>query len=200
VWYFHGRLRSSTGSADPIELRARTSLGLAQPARPEPPYTAPLTAASAPVSLVGLRQSLVSLSGYDGSAGTLVDTNVWIVCIDEASAWHEWAVEQLQVLSQQSPLRVNLIVYTELLVPGPDVAALDGLLDVYEVQRSALPWACAALAAAAFALYRRRGGAKQTPLSAFYIGAHAAVSNLSVLTRDPAPYKSYFPRLHLRAP
>ncbi len=141
-----------------------------------------------------------SLSGYDGSAGTLVDTNVWIDCIDEASAWHEWAVEQLQVLSQQSPLHVNLIVYTELLVPGPDVAALDALLDVYEVQRTALPWACAALAAAAFARYRRRGGSKQKPMPDFYIGAHAAVSNLSVLTRDPAPYKSYFPRLRLRAP
>ena len=141
-----------------------------------------------------------SLAGYDGSAGTLVDTNVWIDCIDEASAWHEWAVEQLQTTSQQSPLHVNLIIYTELLVPGPDVGALDALLDVYDVQRTSLPWTCAALTAAAFALYRQRGGSKQKPIPDFYVGAHAAVSNLSVLTRDPGPYRSYFPRLKVLAP
>ncbi len=63
-----------------------------------------------------------------------------------------------------------------------------------------LPWTCASLTAAAFALYRRRGGSKSKPMPDFYIGAHAAVANLSVLTRDPGPYKSYFPRLLLIAP
>ncbi len=141
-----------------------------------------------------------SLANYDGSAGTLVDTNIWIDCIDEASSWHEWALERLQKCSERSPLHVNLIIYTELLVPGPDVDVLDAFLDVYDTLRSPLPWACASLTAAAFALYRRRGGAKQKPMPDFYIGAHAAVANLSVLTRDAGPYKSYFPRLLLVAP
>jgi predicted nucleic acid-binding protein len=141
-----------------------------------------------------------SLANYDGSAGTLVDTNIWVDCIDEASPWNEWAIEQLQKRSERSPLHVNLIIYTELLVPGPSVDALDALLDVYETLRSPLPWACASLAAAAFAIYRGRGGAKSKPIPDFYIGAHAAVANLSVLTRDPAPYKSYFPRLAVVAP
>jgi predicted nucleic acid-binding protein len=142
----------------------------------------------------------VSLARYDGSAGTLVDTNVWIDCIDTGSAWREWAIEQLQALSERSPLHVNLIIYTELLVPGPDVGALDALLDVYDTLRTPLPWACASLAAAAFALYRRKGGVKSKPLPDFYIGAHAAVSNFSVLTRDPSPYRNYFPRLEVIAP
>lgn len=141
-----------------------------------------------------------SLASYDGSAGTLVDTNIWIDCIDANSQWHEWAVEQLQNLSERSPLHVNLIIYTELLVPGPDVEALDALLDVYDTLRTPLPWPCASLTAAAFALYRSRGGSKLKPLPDFYIGAHAAVANLSVLTRDPSPYKSYFPRLAVVAP
>lgn len=144
--------------------------------------------------------ALVSLSSYDGSAGTLVDTNIWIDCIDDASPWHEWAIEQIQVRSARSPLHINLIIYTELLVPGPSIQALETLLDVYETQRTPLPWACASLAAAAFAQYRQRGGSKQLPLPDFYIGAHAAVSNLSVLTRDPGPYRSYFPRLVVLAP
>lgn len=141
-----------------------------------------------------------SLANYDGSAGTLVDTNIWVDCIDEASPWREWAIEQLQTYGERSPLHVNLIIYTELLVPGPNVDALDALLDVYDTLRSPLPWACASLTAAAFALYRRRGGSKQKPIPDFYIGAHAAVANLSVLTRDPAPYRSYFPRLVIVAP
>ena len=142
----------------------------------------------------------LDLDSYDGSAGVLVDTNIWIDCLDTSSAWHEWAVEQLQICSERSPLHVNLIIYTELLVPRPDTAALDALLDVYDTLRSTMPWACAALAAAAFALYRRRGGSKQIALPDFFIGAHAAVSNLRVLTRDPAPYKSYFQRLAVVAP
>lgn len=141
-----------------------------------------------------------SLASYDGSAGFLVDTNVWVDCIDEASPWHAWAVEQLQSCSERSPLHVNLIIYTELLVPRPDVDALDALLDVYDTLRSPLPWACASLTATAFSLYRRRGGLKHKPLPDFFVGAHAAVANLSVLTRDPTPYRSYFPRLSVIAP
>ena len=82
----------------------------------------------------------LSLASYDGSAGVLVDTNIWVDCIDSGSAWHNWAVEQLQACSEKSPLHVNLIIYTELLVPEPDVDALDALLDVYDTQRSPLPW------------------------------------------------------------
>lgn len=97
--------------------------------------------------------AIVSLAGYDGSAGCLVDSSIWIDCIDTASAWNGWAVDQLQACSERAPLHVNLVIYTELLVPGPDIAALDAMLDVYDTRRSALPWARAALAATAFRLY-----------------------------------------------
>lgn len=144
--------------------------------------------------------ALANLADYDGTAGVLVDTNVWVDCIDESSLWHDWAVEQLQVCSERSPLHVNIVIFSELLIPGPDVRALDAMLDIYDTLRTPLPWAAAAVTAAAYAMYRRRGGAKQKPLPDFFIGAHAAVSNLSVLTRDPNPYKSYFARLEVISP
>jgi predicted nucleic acid-binding protein len=144
--------------------------------------------------------ALASLSGYDGTAGVLVDTNVWVDCIDEASPWHDWATEKLQTLSERCPLHVNIIIYAELLIPGSDVRALDAMLDIYETLRTPLPWAAASLAAAAYGVYRRRGGAKHKPLPDFFIGAHAAVSNLSVLTRDAKPYRSYFARLEVFSP
>ena len=151
-------------------------------------------------SLVPRVVAAASLADYDGTAGTLVDTNVWVDCIDEASPWHDWATEQLQACSERSPLHVNIIIYSELLIPRPDVGALDAMLDVYDTLRTPLPWAAASLTAAAYTLYRRRGGSKQKPLPDFFIGAHAAVSNLSVLTRDPKPYRSYFARLEVFAP
>ena len=138
---------------------------------------------------------MASLAHYDGSSGTLVDTNVWIDCMDVASPWHGWSVDQVQACGETGVLHVNVVVYTELLVPAPDVDLLDAMLDVYAVQRSDLPWSCAALAARAFAVYRQRGGAKTKPLADFFIGAHAAVANLTLLTRDDGAYKSYFPRL-----
>lgn len=144
--------------------------------------------------------ALASLASYDGSAGVLVDTNVWVDCIDEASSWHEWAVEQLQLCSERSPLHINIVIYSELLIPGPDVRALDAMLDIYDTLRTPLPWTAASLTAAAYAMYRRRGGSKQKPLPDFFIGAHAAVANLRVLTRDPKPYTSYFAKLEVIAP
>lgn len=141
-----------------------------------------------------------SLARYDGTAGTLVDTNIWIDCIDTHSPWHDWAVEQLQACSERSPLHINIVIYTELLIPGPNISALDTLFDVYETLRTPLPWESASLVAAAYGVYRRQGGSKQKPLPDFFIGAHAAVANLSVLTRDPKPYNSYFARLAVVAP
>lgn len=144
--------------------------------------------------------ALTSLVEYDGIAGILVDTNAWIDCIEESSSWHQWAIEQLQSCSERYPLHVNIVIYSELLIPGPDVASLDAMLDIYATLKTQLPWASASITATAYALYRRSGGTKQKPLPDFFIGAHAAVSNLSVLTRDPKPYNSYFAKLQVIAP
>ncbi len=144
--------------------------------------------------------AVLDLSDYDGSAGFLVDTNIWIDCIDAGSRWHEWSVDQLQRCSELAPLHVNLVIYTELLIPGPNSEALDAMLDVYDTLRSALPWECAGLAARAYLSYRRSGGKRLAPLPDFYIGAHAAVANLSVLSRDVRPYRSHFPRLRCIGP
>jgi predicted nucleic acid-binding protein len=142
----------------------------------------------------------MALSDYDGSAGTLVDTNIWIDCMDEGSAWHARAIDLVQSCSERAPLHVNLVVYAELLAAHIGPAEVDAVLDVYATRRSALPWHCAFLAAAAFARYRQRGGVRVRPLPDFFIGAHAAVANLRVATRDRAGYASYFPRLVLIEP
>ena len=56
------------------------------------------------------------------------------------------------------------------------------------------------LAGKAFALYKKRTGTKRPPLSDFYIGAHAAVAGMTLLTRDPRRYRPYFPKLRIISP
>lgn len=63
-----------------------------------------------------------------------------------------------------------------------------------------IPFSDAFLAGKAFREYRRRGGRKASPLPDFYIGAHAAVENLHVLTRDPRRVTSYFPTVMVISP
>jgi hypothetical protein len=64
----------------------------------------------------------------------------------------------------------------------------------------ALPWEAGFLAGKCFVAYRARGGTKSSPLPDFYIGAHASVSRMTLLTRDAARYRTYFPKLKLVAP
>jgi predicted nucleic acid-binding protein len=66
--------------------------------------------------------------------------------------------------------------------------------------REALPWDAAFMAGQAFRVYRQSKGSKTSPMPDFYIGAHALVSNLQLLTRDAARYRSYFPRLAMVSP
>lgn len=75
-------------------------------------------------------------------------------------------------------------------------SALDGL----RLAREPIPWPAAFLAAKAFPDHRRRGGPRRAPLPDFFIGAHAAVSGMRMLTCDPARYRTYFPRLELVSP
>lgn len=65
---------------------------------------------------------------------------------------------------------------------------------------SIYPYEAAFLAGKAYLAYRRRGGSRAAPLADFYIGAHAAVAGLRLLTRDPGRYRTYFPTVEIIAP
>jgi hypothetical protein len=80
------------------------------------------------------------------------------------------------------------------------IEELDMALPEAEFKRLPLPFDAGFLAGKSYLDYRRRGGARRAPLPDFYIGAHAAVSGLALLTRDAARFRTYFPRLELIAP
>jgi hypothetical protein len=95
---------------------------------------------------------------------------------------------------------INPIGYAEMPAGYTTIEALDAALPCALYRREPLPWEAVFLAGKCFLLYRRRGGLRTSPLPDFYIGAHAAVGHLALLTRDPARYRSYFPRLEILAP
>jgi len=66
--------------------------------------------------------------------------------------------------------------------------------------REPIPYRAAFLAGKALLLYRRRGGVRSSPLPDFFIGAHAYVAHLPLLTRDPRRVRSFFPSVRLVTP
>ena len=131
---------------------------------------------------------------------TLVDSNVLIDVLSEDPRWFEWSAAALAKAVERAALCVNPIIYAEVAVGYPSSAAVDQALAEEQFERLALPYAAGFLAGRAFLEYRRRGGLRQAPLPDFYIGAHALVEGHTLLTRDPARYRTYFPKLKLICP
>jgi predicted nucleic acid-binding protein len=131
---------------------------------------------------------------------TLVDSNVLIDSLDENSPWKGWADDAMATALDRGALFVNQIVYAEVSVGFPTVEECDSALAGRWVERVPIPWPASFLAGRAFVEYRRRGGARRSPLPDFFIGAHAAVDGLGLLTRDPGRYRTYFPAIEVIAP
>lgn len=130
----------------------------------------------------------------------LVDSNVLLDIFTRDPTWVGWSSEALAATSETHALVINPVVYSEVSVGFERIEDLDEELPASVFRREALPWSAAFLAGKAFRQYRRRGGSRRSPLPDFYIGAHAAVGGMTLLTRDPDGYRTYFPRVPLIAP
>jgi predicted nucleic acid-binding protein len=103
-------------------------------------------------------------------------------------------------LAAEEILLINALIYAEVSVGFGSTEAVEEALPPDLYRREALPYEAAFLAGKAFLAYRRRGGARTSPLPDFYIGAHAAVSGYRLLTRDATRYRTYFPTVELISP
>lgn len=135
-----------------------------------------------------------------GIPGVLVDSNVLLDIAKEDPVWCEWSARTLAELADRAPLVINPIVYAEVSVGFATIEELNAALPPELYRRDPLPWEAGFLAGKCFLRYRRRGGERRSPLPDFYVGAHAAVRGLALLTRDAARYRTYFPRLLVVAP
>lgn len=130
----------------------------------------------------------------------LVDSNVLLDVLEDDQHWYGWSSEQLARCAENSVLVINPLIYSEVSIGFERVEDLEDALPASEFVRQPLPWEAAFLAGKCFLSYRRSGGIRRSPLPDFFIGAHALVDGMELLTRDAARYRTYFPRLKLIAP
>ena len=130
----------------------------------------------------------------------LVDTNVLVDVLEDDPQWAEWSVGQLRAQSKIHRLAINPIIYAELSLTFSTAEALDRAIEDLDLVMVEIPRPALFLAGKAFIRYRRQGGTKTNVLGDFFIGAHAAVSGLVVLTRDTRRYAAYFPSVVMVSP
>lgn len=130
----------------------------------------------------------------------IVDSNVIIDVITKDKIWYEWSSRQLRNLVETDVLIINQIIYSEVSIGFTNIEDLEEALPSDMFIRENLPWEAAFLAGKCFLDYRRNSGVKSSPLPDFYIGAHAAVTKRTLLTRDKRRYKNYFPNIKIISP
>jgi len=132
--------------------------------------------------------------------GVIVDSNVILDVVTEDPTWFPWSSRTLARCANEGLLLINPIIYAEVSVGYERIEELDAALPTDYFHRIPLPWEGAFLTGKSYLVYRRKGGRRRSPLPDFYIGAHAAVMGVPLLTRDSRRYQTYFPRLRLITP
>lgn len=130
----------------------------------------------------------------------LVDSNVLLDIFTDDETWRPWSENALGEARTAGLAGINPLIYAETSVAFNDAAALDQALDSLLVTRLQLPYGAAFAVGRAFLKYRRSGGLRSSPMPDFYIGAHAELEGLSILTRDVERYRTYFPAVRLIEP
>lgn len=130
----------------------------------------------------------------------LVDTNVLLDLVTDDPVWAGWSLSQLEIASLKGSLLINDVVYAEMAVRYERIETLEAFLSDAGLVLTPIPKSALFLAGKVFAQYRRAGGVRSGVLPDFFIGAHAAVEAIPLLTRDVGRYRTYFPTLELIVP
>lgn len=131
---------------------------------------------------------------------TLVDTNILLDVVTDDPIWADWSIQQLESASVRGPLLINDVVYAEWSIGYDQIEVLDSTISKMGLMVERMPTSALFLAGKAFRIYRGEAGTKSGVLPDFFIGAHAAVLAVPLLTRDAKRYRSYFPTLSLITP
>ena len=130
----------------------------------------------------------------------LIDTNVIVDLLKADPEWMPWSATQVAKARGTVRLVINIVVYAELCSHQQTQSQIDGFLRDANIDIPAISKSAALAASRAFLQYRQRGGGKTGVLPDFFIGAQAATEGWTLLTRDAARYKTYFPKIKLICP
>ena len=132
--------------------------------------------------------------------GCLVDSNVILDLLLNDADWADWSEETLAKYGEIGPLFINLVIYSEISVGFERIEELERAIQIAAFQMLDIPKEALFLAGKAFLQYKKSRVIKTSALPGFYIGAHAAVMDLSLITRDESRYRTYFPTVRLISP
>jgi predicted nucleic acid-binding protein len=130
----------------------------------------------------------------------LVDSCVVIDVLENDRKWADWSQTQLELWSARGPLLINPVIYAELAAYARSKESLEAEIATAGFIMREMPRDALFLAGRAHAAYRSRGGIRTGILADFMVGAHAAVADCPLLTRDRRRYAAYFPSLSLVTP
>lgn len=130
----------------------------------------------------------------------LVDTNVLVDVVERDPQWAPWSARQLREQCQVHELVMNPIVYAELAPFFASEQRLDAQIAGIGLRFREMPRSALYIAGLAHRQYRKAGGARESILADFLIGAHAMVLGCGILTRDTQRYRRYFPLVELVSP
>jgi predicted nucleic acid-binding protein len=130
----------------------------------------------------------------------LVDSCVIIDLADPKGTWFDWSAKTLEQLDQNHTLVINKLIYAECSVGYAKIEEVEALFEHLRFAMKPIPREALFLAGKAFLQYKKRNGGKGNVLPDFFIGAHAAVSGLQLITRDRGRFSTYFPSINLIIP
>lgn len=133
-------------------------------------------------------------------SGTLVDSNIILDILTDDDIWAAWSALAFERCANEGTLYIDPIIYAEISIRFQTIEELEAVLPEESFKRLPIPQEAAFLAGKAFLRYRRQGGLRTSTLPDFFIGAHAAVADLQLLTRDATRYRTYFPTVLLITP
>jgi predicted nucleic acid-binding protein len=132
--------------------------------------------------------------------GVLVDSNVILDVFLNDPNWADWSQGALEELSAANRLFINAMIYAEVSIGFERIEELESALRRAGFILLDIPKEALFLAGKVFLRYKKRQGKRRFPLPDFFIGAQAAVMELTLLTGDARRYRSYFPSVRLISP
>lgn len=132
--------------------------------------------------------------------GVFIDSCILLDLFTDDPNWGSWSENILDQYSQTNTLYINSVVYTEVSIGFNKIEELEKAIEVLGIKVLEIPREALFLTGKAFLKYRKNKGTKNSPLPDFFIGAHATVSSLDLITKDIRKFRTYFPQVKLIHP
>jgi len=132
--------------------------------------------------------------------GILVDSSVLLDLFTNDPVWSAWSEAMIENYYTQQLLYINPVIYSEVSIGFHGIEEFEEAITGCGFHMLPIPREALFLAGKAFLKYRKQKGRKASPLPDFFIGAHAAIANLGLLTRDVSRIKTYFPTVMILSP